>query len=121
VADEHRSGRPCTAVSDANVAHIDALIGENRRISGDTVVTMLNISIGSAHGIIYETLKYYYLCSKWVPRQLTDEQKLKRMQTWGAFLTHYHTEGEEFLARFVTRDGTWVHYYEPQPKSQSTE
>jgi hypothetical protein len=41
----------------ANVVHVDALIGEYRRISVDTVATMLNISDGSAHGIIYETLK----------------------------------------------------------------
>jgi transposase len=58
VADEHRSGRPCTAVSDAKVAHVDALIGDNRRISVDTVAAMLNISVGSAHGIIRETPKH---------------------------------------------------------------
>jgi hypothetical protein len=57
VLDEHRSGGPCTTVSVAKVAHVDALIGENRRISVDTVATMLTISIGSAHGIIHETPK----------------------------------------------------------------
>ncbi|XP_023727372.1 histone-lysine N-methyltransferase SETMAR-like [Cryptotermes secundus] len=30
MTDEHRSGHPCTTVSDANVAHMDAFIGENR-------------------------------------------------------------------------------------------
>jgi uncharacterized protein YdeI (YjbR/CyaY-like superfamily) len=58
VADEHHSGHPCTAISDVNVAHVDAFIGENIRISVDTVAPMLNISIGSAQGIIYGTLKY---------------------------------------------------------------
>jgi hypothetical protein len=58
VVDEHHSGRPCTAVSDTNVAHVDALTGENRRISVDIVATMLNISVGSAHDIIRENLKY---------------------------------------------------------------
>jgi hypothetical protein len=52
VADEHRSGRPCTAVSDANFARVDALIGENRQISVDTLAAVLNISVGSAHGIV---------------------------------------------------------------------
>jgi transposase len=55
VVDEHRSGRPCTAISDVNVADVDALIGE---ISVDTVATLLNISVGSARDIIHETLKY---------------------------------------------------------------
>jgi hypothetical protein len=46
-----------TSVTDANIAHMDELIGENRQISVDTITTMLNISIGSPHGIIHETLK----------------------------------------------------------------
>jgi hypothetical protein len=58
VVDEYRSGRLCTVVSDANVAHVDALTGESRRISVDIVATMLNISVRCARGIIYETLKY---------------------------------------------------------------
>jgi hypothetical protein len=58
VVDEHRSGRLYTAVSNANVAHVDALIGENRLISVGTVATMLNISVGYAHSFIHETLKY---------------------------------------------------------------
>jgi hypothetical protein len=58
VVDEHRSGRLYTAVSDANLAHVDALISENRLISVDAVATMLNISVGCAHGIINEILKY---------------------------------------------------------------
>jgi hypothetical protein len=56
--DEHGSSRPCTAISDANVTHVDALIVENRRISVDTVAIFFNISVGSAHGIIHETVKY---------------------------------------------------------------
>jgi hypothetical protein len=55
VADEHHSS---PAISDDNVAHENVLIGQNRLISVDNAATMLNISIGSAHGIIHETLKY---------------------------------------------------------------
>jgi hypothetical protein len=58
VADEQHSSDLCTAASDANVSHMDALIGENRQISVYTLATTLNISVGSAHGIIHETLKY---------------------------------------------------------------
>jgi histone-lysine N-methyltransferase SETMAR len=36
-------------------------------------------------------------------------------------LTHCHVEGEQFLVRIVTGDKTWVHYYEPESKRQSTE
>jgi histone-lysine N-methyltransferase SETMAR len=121
IADEYRLGRPCTVVSDANFAYVDILIGENRRISLDSVATMLNISVGSTHGIIRETLRHRYLRSRWVPRQLTDEHKLKRVPSCRAFLTRYHAEGEEFLSCIVTGDETWVHYYEPESKRQSME
>jgi hypothetical protein len=59
VVDGHCPGRPCTDVSDVNVARVDTLIGENRWISVDTVATVLNISVGSAHGIIHETVKHH--------------------------------------------------------------
>jgi hypothetical protein len=83
----------------------------------DTVAPVLNISIESAHGIIHETLKYHYLCSRWVLRQLTHaEHKLKRTQCCRAFLTCYHAEGEEFLACTVMGDKIWIHYYESESK-----
>jgi hypothetical protein len=55
------------------------------------------------------------LCSRWVPRQLIDEHKLKHVQSFRAFLTCYHADSEEFLACTVMRDKTWIHYYEPYP------
>jgi hypothetical protein len=61
-----------------NVDHVGALTGENRRISVDTVATMLNIGVGSVYDITHET--QISLCSRWVPRQLSDEQKLKRAE-----------------------------------------
>jgi hypothetical protein len=51
----------------------------------------------------------------------TDEHKLKRVLTCRAFLTCYHSEGEEFLACIVMGDQTWVDYYEPESKRQSME
>jgi hypothetical protein len=59
VVDEHPSGRKCTDVSDANVARVDAIIDDNRRISVDTIANMLNISFGFAHDITHKTLKYH--------------------------------------------------------------
>jgi hypothetical protein len=81
VADEHHLGRLCTAISDAIVVHMEALIGEKRRISVDTLAIMLNISVRYVYGIIRETLKYHYLCSRWVLRQLTNEHTLKCVQS----------------------------------------
>lgn len=40
VVDEHRSGRSFTAIVEANIACVDALISENRWISMDTIATM---------------------------------------------------------------------------------
>jgi histone-lysine N-methyltransferase SETMAR len=54
-------------------------------------------------------------------RQLTDEHKLKLVLSCRAFLTPYHAEGEQFLARILMEDEIWVYFYEPESKRQSME
>jgi hypothetical protein len=82
--DEHRSGRPCTADSDANVAHVDAFNGENRRISVETVATVLNISVEPAHGIIHGTLKR--CCTQVIAETFDGEHKFKFVLNVQSFL-----------------------------------
>jgi histone-lysine N-methyltransferase SETMAR len=121
ICDEQRPGRPSTSVTDENVGRADALIRENRRISVEDLSSELDVSIGSAHKIVTDVLKYHKLCARWVPRMLTDEHKMNRVQTSTTFLARYNDEGEDFLARIVTGDETWVHHYEPESKRQSLE
>lgn len=78
ILDKSRSGRPKTAVNDANIQRIDELIRTNRRITQDEISAYLNISHERVNHIINKELKYRKICARWVPRMLTDEMKKKQ-------------------------------------------
>ena len=78
-----------------------------------------NPSHGTIWDIVHEGLWYRKVCSRWVPQQLTEDHKKKRM---GASLTHllcFNDHGEDFLGQIITGDETWVHQYFPEAKAQS--
>ena len=61
------------------------------------------------------------LCAKWVPRELTVDQKQQRIDAWGECLALLNRNKMEFYRRYVTMDETWLHYYTPESKRQSAE
>jgi hypothetical protein len=100
------------------VCRIEGLIQENRRIRLRDIADELNISTGSVHNIVHEQLGYRKVCSRWVPKQLTEIHK----STMGLSLVHltlYHEERVQFLQCIVTRDETWVHHVTPETKQAS--
>ncbi|GBO11776.1 hypothetical protein AVEN_272294-1 [Araneus ventricosus] len=77
VHDEARSGRP-SVVNDGLVAKVNEKIRENRRFT----IRMLfdefpEISKTVLHEIVTNRLNYRKLCSRWVPKMLTDVHKTK--------------------------------------------
>ena len=58
VADAACSGRPQTADTPEIVAGVECVLGENRRITLDEVVSELNISHGSTHYVIHNVLAF---------------------------------------------------------------
>lgn len=121
VHDEARSGRP-SDVNDDLVRQIDETIRGNRRFT----ISMLSHEFPTiSRTVLYETvsrrLGYRKLCSRWVPKMLTDVHKTKRLGSALTFLTRYSDEGEAFLNQIVTGDETWVRHVTPESKQQSME
>ena len=77
------------------------------------------MSVGSAYSLIYDNLKFSKLCARWVPKDLTEERKRKRLDGCSRHLDCYREEGDNFLQQIVTGDETWIHHYEPESKRQS--
>jgi hypothetical protein len=75
--DEQRSGRLSTPAD--VVQDIDAAVQADRRVSIAQLEIRFNLSRGTIWGIVHERLSYRKVCSRWVPRQLTDEHKKTRM------------------------------------------
>ena len=121
VHDEKRSGRP-SLVNDDLVRKVDGKVREDRRftISGLSL-QFLEISRTLLYEIVRNHLDYRKLCSRWVPKMLTEEHKEKRVASALTFLTRYHEEGDEMLNHIVTGDETWVSHVTPESKQQSSQ
>ena len=71
------------------------------------------------YNIVHNDLGYWKVCSRWVPRQLSNDH----MCTWQTIsqehLDCHAREGNAFLHRIVTGDESWVCHYGPESKRQS--
>jgi hypothetical protein len=56
-----------------------------------------------------------------VPRLLTSEQKLHRLQVCQRLLAECQEERHSFPTHIITCDETWVHHYTPEAKRASME
>jgi hypothetical protein len=59
------------------------------------------------------------VCSRWVPRQLTDDHKEAHVATSLTLLQRYVEEGQDILGRVVTGDWTWLFHYSDESKADS--
>jgi len=77
------------------------------------------VSVGSAYSLIHDSLKFSKVCARWVPKELTEERKRKRLDVCFQHLARYREEGDNFLQQIVTGDEMWIHHYEPESKRRS--
>ncbi|KAF7271646.1 hypothetical protein GWI33_015495 [Rhynchophorus ferrugineus] len=81
----------------------------------------LKISIERVHHIIHEYLSMRKLCVKWVQRELTFDQRQRRIDDSEQCLKVIKRNKPEFLRRYVTRDQTWLHYFTLKSNRRSSE
>ena len=72
-----------------NIAAVEAIVMENRRVTLNDIAACLKISHGSAHHIVRDVLQFPKVSARWVPRQLTPELREQRVDAC-----------EELLRRF---------------------
>ncbi|KAG5322949.1 MOS1T transposase, partial [Pseudoatta argentina] len=115
VHDDQRSGRS-SILTDDIVEKIENALRDDRRLTVDELSAMFpQISRSLLHETITETLGYRKLSARWVPKQLTDQHKLNRVEAGQEFLRRYKLHGDEFLRSIVTGDETWwIHYDNPK-------
>jgi len=119
--DGERSGRPKEAVIDENIKKIHKIILNDRKLKLKEIADIVKISPERVHHIIHEYLGMQKLFAKWVPRELTIDQKQQRVDDSERCLKLFQRNKPEFLRRYVTMDETWLHHYTPESKRQSVE
>ncbi|KAJ4433931.1 hypothetical protein ANN_16250 [Periplaneta americana] len=119
VHDETRPGRPSLITEDLKTKVNDRIL-QDRHTSFDKLhIAFPDISRSLLGEIVSQHLGYHKICARWVPRQLNDQHKTRRMASALTFLMRYHTDGDAFLDQIVTGDETWVSHNTPETKRQS--
>ncbi|UYV75109.1 FHDC1 [Cordylochernes scorpioides] len=120
IEDDPRQGRPKFQRTDENVQKITDLIKENPRTTLLELEQDTGISKTTIGRIVTEDLKLKKTPAKFIPRFLTNEQKLCRLATCKDMMEMTRTD-PEWKDKIITGDETWVYGYDPETKPQSTE
>ena len=80
----------------------------------------LKVSKGSEFTILHEYLSIRKLCSKWVSRLSTVNQK-QRVDNSECCLQLFQHNKKRFLHKYVTMDETWINYFALESNQQSAE
>ena len=71
----------------------------------------------SVETIIHDHLKMSEVSAGWVPRNLTDHDRARRITTSQEFVDLF--DPVKFVQQIVTGDETWVHHWDPESKVES--
>jgi len=115
-SDTPRPGRPKTVTTPEIIDQIHKLILEDRRISANSIDEQLGISRKFVGSIIHEDLDMRKLSARWVPKCLSEDQKLQRCQSCEQNVEFFLRDPNNFLSRLVTRDETWLYQDDPETK-----
>ena len=121
IANDPKSGRPRTSTDDQSVERVLQILEEDRRMTCEEIAHSAGISRASAYRILTERLQKRRIAARWVPHDLSEEQKCRRLEIAQQFLHRFREEGHEFLQKVVAIDESWIRDFEPELKSQSSE
>jgi len=79
VTDEEWSGRPATSRTEENIGKVPQIVRENRRLTARSIAEQVNIDRETVRKILTEDLDMRKVCAKMVPKELTEEQKQRRV------------------------------------------
>jgi len=79
VTDEERSERPATSRTEENIAKLRQIVCENHQLTVKSIAEQVNINRETVRKILTEDLDMRKACTKVVPKELTEEQKQRRV------------------------------------------
>ena len=120
LADEFHEGRPKLLVIPENIDAVHELILQDRRVTYREIEASLGISGTSIHSILHEHLAIKKLRSRWIPHNLTIDQKKARVDWSKEMLKKYDHGASKHIYDIVTVDESWIYAHKPESKQQST-
>ena len=96
------------------------LVRPDRRFTVRVIGSELNLNHQAVHGILTEEMGMQKICTKLVPKILTNEQKENRTNACLDLLERLEND-ENFFKHVITGDESWILEYDPATKWQSSE
>ncbi|XP_054737848.1 protein GVQW3-like [Anastrepha obliqua] len=106
--DAHRSGRPNAAVVPEKIKQVHKLVLADRKLKLDDIADIVKISKGSVFTILHDHLSMRKLCSKWVPRLLTVDQKQQRLDDSESCLAMFQKNRKEGWTDCIALEGNYI-------------
>ena len=91
--DDDRCGRIATTVTPEDVPRVESLIKKDPKMAYGEIQDIMKISSGSLTRILHDSLGVRKNCTRWVPHNLTEEQKQGRVDWCTRKLRNLTEEG----------------------------
>ena len=118
--DDTCCGQPVFAATQENAARVKELIREDAQITCKDLHDILGIGMSALNEILHHQLGIHKQCARWVPHQLTEEQKVGRVQWCFTIFEKYDSGRTNSAWNIVNGDETWMHQFDPEMKAQSS-
>ena len=92
---------------------------EGRKSKVAQIAALIGVSVGSVETIIHEHLRMSKVAARWLPRNLSSNNRHERVQCSKHLLELYTADKNKFLSRVITGEETGIHHYDPESKSES--
>ena len=120
VSHDERCGRSKEVNRPELIGQIMNFIDKDCRVSIETISAQFDVSVGTVHIIIHEELKMQKICTKFLPRVLREVQKERRCHDSREMVELINSD-PAVLDTLVTCDESWIYYYDPETKRQSSQ
>ena len=117
--DDDRCGRMATTVTPEDVPRVESLIKKDPNMTNVEIQDIMKISSGSLTCIPHDSLGVRRRCTRWVPNNLSEEQKQDRVDWCTHMLRKFDGGRSPRVWDIVTGHETWVYQYDPETKQQS--
>ena len=109
-------GRPNEITTPEMINKIYDIVLNDPKVKVREIAEIVSISTERAVNISQAYLCMRNLCSRWVPRLVTVDERSIRVTTSEKNLACFNRNMKVFLRRFVTMDKTWIHHYTPESR-----
>ena len=120
VRDDEKCGRSKEVRTPELIGQIKNFMDKDCSVPIETISAQFDVSVGTVHTIIRKKLKMREICSSFVPRMLREDQK-ERCCHDSREMVELINSDPALLDALVTCNESWIYFYDPETKRQSSQ